>query len=102
LSEFSRELRRVRSPIGDAAEYLGKIDGRDHCTAGDCLGYDIGAGLVSKMREKRRGVEYRRQLLGALVLGFCAPLGEQLVNHRPSGEPTEQSATLLGHGAIWA
>jgi hypothetical protein len=58
------------------------------------------SGLVSKMREKRRGVEYGRQLLGVLAVGFCAPLGEQLVHHRPSGEPTEQSATLLGHGAI--
>jgi hypothetical protein len=102
LSEFGRELRRVSSPIGDAAEYLGKIEGRDRRTAGDCLGNNVGARLVSKMREKRRGVEYRRQLLGVLALGFCAPLGEQFVHHRPSGEPTEQSATLLGHGAIWA
>jgi hypothetical protein len=54
------------------------------------------------MREKRRGVEHGRQLLSALALSFCAPLGEQLVNHRPSRETTEQSATLLGHGAIWA
>ncbi len=100
MGELSRELRRVASPIGDAAEYLGKIDGRDHRTAGDCLGNNVGAGLVSKMREKRRGVEYRRQLLGVLTGGFCTPLGEQFVNHRPSREATEQSATLLGHGAI--
>jgi hypothetical protein len=102
LGEFGRELRRVLSPIGDAAEYLGKIDGRDDRTAGDCPGYQVGARLVSKMREKRRGVEYRRQLLGVLAVGFCTPLGEQFVHHRPSGETTEQSATLLGHGAIWA
>lgn len=102
MGEISRELRRVASPIGDAAEYLGKIDGRDHRTAGDCLGNNVGARLVSKMGEKRRGVEYRRQLLGVLALDFCAPLGKQLVHHRPSGEPTEQSATLLGHDAIWA
>lgn len=102
MSEFSRELRRVASTIGDAAVYLGKIDGRDNRTAGDCLGNNVGAGLVSKMREKRRGVEYRRQLLGVLPVGFCAPLGEQFVNHRPSREATEQSATLFGHGAIWA
>jgi hypothetical protein len=102
LGEFSRELRRVVSPIGDTAEYLGKIDGRDHRTASDRLGNNVGTGLVSKMREKRRGVEYWRQLLGALMLGFRAPLGEQFVNHRPFGQPTEQSATLLGHGAIWA
>jgi hypothetical protein len=102
LGEFSRELRRVASPIGDAAEHLGKIDGRNHRTAGDCLGNNFGAGLVSKMREERRGVEYGRQLLGVLALGFCAPLCEQLVHHRASGEPTEQSATLLGHGTIWA
>jgi hypothetical protein len=51
LGEFGRELRRVASPIGDAAEYLGKIHGRDHRTAGDCLGSNVGAGLVSKMRE---------------------------------------------------
>jgi len=81
LSEFSRELRRVLSPIGDAAEYLGKIDGRDHRTAGDCLGNNIGARLISKMREKRRGVEYGRQLLGVLAVGFRAPLGEQSVHH---------------------
>lgn len=102
MGEFSGELRRVSSPIGDAAEYLGKIDSRDHRTAGDCLGDDVGAGLISKMREKRRGVEYGRQLLGVLSCGFCAPLGEQSVNHRPSGETTEQPATLLGNGAIWA
>jgi hypothetical protein len=102
LGEFSCELRRVLSSIGDAAEYLGEIDGRDHRTDGDCLGYNVGAGLVSKMREKRRSVEYGRQLLGVLAVGFCTPLGEQFVNHRPSGETTEQSATLLGHGAIWA
>ena len=100
MGQFSRELRRVASPIGDAAEYLGKIDGRDHRTAGDCLGNNVSTGLVSKMREKRRGVEYGRQLLDVLAVGFCAPLGEQLVNHRPSGEPTEQSAALLGHGSI--
>lgn len=102
MGEFSRELRRVGPPIGDAAEYLGKIDGRDDRTAGDCLGYNVGAGLVSKIREKRRGVEYGRQLLGVLAVGVCATLGEQLVHHRPSGEATEQSATLLGHSAIWA
>jgi hypothetical protein len=102
LGEFSRELSRIAAPIRDAAEYLGKIDGRNHRTAGDCLGNNVGAGLVSKMREKRRGIEYGRQLLGVLARGFCTALGEQFVNHRPSGEPTEQSATLLGHGAIWA
>ena len=102
MGEFSRELRRVGSPIGGAAEYLGKIDGRDDRTAGDCLGYNVGAGLVSKMREQRRGVEYGRQLLGVLAVGFCAPLGEQFVHHRPSREATEQSAALLGDGAIWA
>ncbi len=100
MGEFSRDLSRVLSPIGDAAEYLSKIDGRDHRTAGDYLGNNVGAGLVSKMREKRRGVEYGRQLLGVLALGFCAPLGEQIVHHRPSGKPTEHSATPLGHGAI--
>jgi hypothetical protein len=100
LGEFSRELRRVVSPIGNAAEYLGKIDGRDDRSASDCLGYNVAAGLISKIREKRRGVEYGRQLLGVLALGFCAPLSEQFVNHRPSGEPTEQPATLLGHDAI--
>jgi len=102
LGEFSRELRRVVSPIRDAAEYLGKIDGRDDRSACDCLGYNVGARLISKMREKRRGIEYGCQLLGVLAVGFCAPLGKQFVNHRPSGEPTEQSATLLGHGAIRA
>jgi len=102
LGEFSRELRRVDSPIGGAAEYLGKIDSRDDRTTGDCLGYKVSARLVSKMGEKRRGVEYGRQLLGVLACGFCAPLGEQFIHHRPSREATEQSATLLGHGAIWA
>ncbi len=101
MGEFRSELRRVLSPLGDAAEYLGEIDGRDDGTAGDCLGYNVAAGLVSKMGEQRRGVEYGRQLLGVLAGGFCAPLGEQLVNHRPSGEVAEQSAALLGHGAIW-
>jgi hypothetical protein len=102
LGEFSRELRRVVSAIGDAAEYLGKIYGRDDRTAGDCLDHNVAAGLVSKMGEKRRGVEYRRQLLGVLACGFCAPLGEQFVHHRPSREIMEQPATLLGHDAIWA
>jgi hypothetical protein len=102
LGEFSRELHRVLSLIGDAAEYLGKIDGRDDRTAGDCLGYNVAAGLVSKMREKRGGVEYGRQLLGVLSCGFCTPLGEQSVHHRPSGQTTEQSAALLSHDPIWA
>ncbi|HTC71438.1 MAG TPA: hypothetical protein VK655_01025 [Solirubrobacteraceae bacterium] len=75
MGEFSRELRRVASPIRDAAEYLGKIDSRDNRTTGDCLGYKVGARLVSKMREKRRSVEYVRQLLGVLACGFCAPFG---------------------------
>ncbi len=102
MGELSRKLRRVGSPIGDAAEDLREIDGRDNHTAGNRLGYNVGARLITKMGEQRRGVEYGRQLLGVLSVGFCSPRGEQFIHHRPSGEITEQSATLLGHSAIRA
>jgi hypothetical protein len=98
LGEFGRELRRVGPPISGSAEYLREIDGRDDCTAGNGRGYNVGAGLLTKMSEQRRGVEYGRQLLGILAVGFCAPL----IDHRLAGETTEQSATLLSHGAIRA
>jgi hypothetical protein len=102
LGELGGELRRVGSPIGGVAEDLRETDGRDDRTAGDRLGYDVGAGLIAKIGEQRRSVENESQLLGVFAGGFCAPSGEQSIDHRPSWEIAEQAATLLGHGAIRA
>lgn len=52
LGELGGELRRVGSSIGGAAENLREIDGRDDRTPSDCLGYNVGAGLLTKMGEQ--------------------------------------------------
>jgi hypothetical protein len=81
LGERVDELRRVGSPIGGATEDLREIDGRDDHTVSDCLRYKLGAGLIAKIGEQRRSVEYESQLLGVLSRGFCASLGEQIIDH---------------------
>ena len=96
------DLRRISSPVGGATEDLGEIDGRDDHTVSDCLRYKLGARLIPKVGEQRRGVEYESQLLGVLSRGFCTSLGEQIIDHRPSGKIAEQAAALFGYGAIRA
>lgn len=57
-------------------EDLREIDGRDDHTISDCPGHKLGAGLIAKIGEQRRGVEYESQLLGVLLHSFYTSLGD--------------------------
>jgi hypothetical protein len=91
----------VVAAIRDPAQDLTKVDRGKRCADGDHIRHNIGARLVTEVRQQRRRVQDCGEHL--LAGRFAATLSKQLVDHRLTfrREASQHPATLIGNRPIW-